>query len=121
MEDDNPNELKTEYLHMNLAEFRLLLRSIGDNNNSASMAIGRNRHFLTQQTSLKPMIIEKYRKAIGDTLFFNGFATVLDKREQREELRQAKIREEAEELRIKAEKAAQRREKRLARLNRPEH
>ncbi|MCK5741013.1 MAG: hypothetical protein KAH48_02255 [Chlorobi bacterium] len=119
MADLNKNDLRTDYLHMFKLEFRHLLRHIGESENSASLALDRNRHYLAQQTRVSPMLIEQYKNIIGDTVFFDGYAAVLDRREKFEQLRQARLKEEADELRMKEEKSALRRAKRQARLNRP--
>jgi hypothetical protein len=119
MDDLNKKNLRTAYLHMSVQEFSYLVRHIGESFNSVSKALGRNRHYLAQQTRISPMLIEKYKKIIGDTLFFDGYAFALQKREDLKQLKQARMRREVKAIRIKAEKAAERRAKRQARLNQP--
>ncbi len=102
-----------------ICKFRHLVRHIGENFNRASIALGRNRHYLTQQTSITPMLIEKYKNIVGDKNFFDGFAFILQEREDIAMWRKARIKNEAEARRLKEEKAAERRAKRQARLNRP--
>ena len=101
MEDLNKNELRTAYLHMSLHEFWHFVRHIGESFNSVSIALGRNRHYLAQQTKISPMLIEKYKKIIGDTLFFDGYAFALQKREELEKFKQARIQKGSEAIRRK--------------------
>ncbi|MCK5740802.1 MAG: hypothetical protein KAH48_01180 [Chlorobi bacterium] len=115
----NKHELNTDYLHLSRSEFRYLVMKIGYTENSVSKLLGRNRHYIAQQTRISPLIIEKFKNLIGDTLFFDAYAAVLKRRKEIEELKQARREREAEERRLKFEKTAKRRAKRQARLNRP--
>ena len=103
------NELNTSYLQPSRTEFWYLIRYLGQTENSVSILLGRNRHYIAQQTKISPALVEEYRILIGNTLFFYGHAAVLRRRKKEEQLRQQRIKEEAEAFRIKDEKAAERR------------
>lgn len=96
------SELKTDYLHLTVGDFYNLLRHIGQTANSASKALGRNRHYIAQmagiRTKVPPILIEQYKNIIGKTVFFDGYAAILEKREELEKIRRARINKTAETL-----------------------